>query len=90
MLGDNIKRLMIANGYTQKQLAMRSQCTESAISKYIHNERTPSISVAKNLAIALGTTVDELVRETCPDCRYFVGCECFDGKTCDMYEEVQK
>lgn len=22
----------------------------------------------------------------CTDCRYFVGCECFDGKTCDLFE----
>ena len=24
----------------------------------------------------------------CPRCRYFVGCECFDGKICDLYTEV--
>lgn len=24
--------------------------------------------------------------ERCPDCKHFVGCECFDGKTCDEYE----
>lgn len=63
MLGDNIKRLMKENGYTQKQLAMRSQCTESAISRYVNNEREPSIKILKNLAIALGVTVDELIRE---------------------------
>ena len=61
-LGDNIKRLMKYNGYTQKQLAMRSQCTESAISRYISNEREPSIKILKNLAIALGVTVDELLK----------------------------
>ena len=61
MFGDNIKRLMIKNGYTQKQLAMRSGCTESAISRYVRNERTPSIRVLKNLAIALGVTIVEIV-----------------------------
>ena len=61
MLGDNIKRLMKENGYTQKQLAIRSGCTEASISKYIHNEREPSIKILKNLAIALGVTVDELI-----------------------------
>lgn len=25
--------------------------------------------------------------KTCPDCKHFIGCECFDGKTCDQYEE---
>lgn len=23
----------------------------------------------------------------CTTCRYFLGCECFDGKVCDLYEE---
>lgn len=22
----------------------------------------------------------------CPDCNHFVGCECFDGKTCENYD----
>ena len=63
MIGDNIKRLMKENGYTQRQLAMRSACTESAISRYIRNEREPNIRILKNLAIALGVTVDELISE---------------------------
>ena len=28
--------------------------------------------------------------ERCPDCKHFVGCECFSGQTCDEYEEVEK
>ena len=62
MIGDNIKRFMKENGYTQKELAMRSGCTESAISRYAKNQREPRISVLKNLAIALGVTVDELIK----------------------------
>lgn len=60
MIGDNIKRLMHLNGYTQKQLAMRSGCTESAISKYINNKRVPRLKILINLAIALGVTIDEI------------------------------
>ena len=26
--------------------------------------------------------------KSCHDCRYFLGCECFSGKTCDDYEET--
>ena len=63
MLGDNIKRLMKENGYTQKQLAMRSGCTEAAISRYVNNGREPRISILKDLAIALGVTVSELISE---------------------------
>ena len=30
----------------------------------------------------------EVVREKdCRDCRYFVGCECLDGQTCDLFKE---
>jgi hypothetical protein len=25
--------------------------------------------------------------ESCTDCTHFVGCECFDGKTCDDFAE---
>lgn len=24
-------------------------------------------------------------KKDCRDCRYFVGCECFDGETCDLF-----
>ena len=63
MISDNIKRLMKENGYTQKQLANRSQCTESAVSRYVNNEREPSVKILKNLAISLGVTVDELIKD---------------------------
>ena len=63
MIGDNIKRLMKENGYTQKQLAMRSGCTECAISRYVNNEREPCTRILKNLAISLGVTVDELIKD---------------------------
>ena len=63
MIGDNIKLLMKENGYTQKQLAMRSQCTECAISRYVNNEREPSVKMLKNLAVSLGVTVDELIKD---------------------------
>ena len=34
--------------------------------------------------------IDRIVKEMtaqCPDCKHFVGCECFSGKTCDEFEE---
>lgn len=61
-LGYNIRRLMKKNGYTQKELAMRAGCAESAISKYTNNKRDPSIRLMKRLAIALGVTLDELTK----------------------------
>ena len=60
-LGENIKHYMKINYYTQKELAIRAGCTESAISRYIKGEREPAVRILKNLAIALGVTVDELI-----------------------------
>ena len=48
-LGKTIKLLMEHNGYTQKQLALRSQCTEAAISRYVHDERKPNYKTLHNL-----------------------------------------
>lgn len=63
MIGENIKRLMKENGYTQKQLAIRSQCSVSAISRYIHNKREPSFEAIKRLSISLGIKADELFKD---------------------------
>ena len=63
MTGDNIRRLMKENGYTQKQLAVRSQCTEAAISRYVNNEREPSVKILKKVAVSLGVTVDQLIKD---------------------------
>lgn len=63
-LGEKIDVLRKENGYTQRQLAMRSCCTEASISRYVRNERTPSLKILKRLAIALGVTVDELLKES--------------------------
>ena len=63
MIGDNIKRLMKANGYTQRELARRVGITESALSRYVLGSREPRANVLKNLAIAFGVSVDELISE---------------------------
>ena len=60
MIGDNIKRLMQENNYTQKELALRSGCRQASISSYVNNKQKPGMKTLKNLAIALGVTVDEL------------------------------
>ena len=61
MLGENIKRLLKKNGYTQKELAIRSQCTEPSVCQYLKNKRQPNIKALKNIAVALGVTIDELL-----------------------------
>ena len=61
-LGDRIAELLKEKHISQKNLAMLVGVTESALSRYINNERDPKIEVLANLATALDTTVDYLLR----------------------------
>lgn len=60
-LGERIAKLMKKQGYTQKELAMMVGVTESAMSRYLSNEREPKLEVIANLATALCTTSDFLI-----------------------------
>lgn len=60
-MGDRITRLMKENDYTQKELASMVGVTESAMSRYLKNEREPKSEVIANLATALNTTSDYLI-----------------------------
>lgn len=60
MIGNNIRVLMQENGYTQNELALRSQCSVWAISRYVNNVHKPGIKARQRIATALGVTVDEL------------------------------
>ena len=58
--GDRIAKLLKEKRISQKDLAMMVGVTESALSRYIRNEREPKIETLANLATALDTTVDYL------------------------------
>lgn len=60
-MGDRILRLMKENGFSQKELASMAGVTESAMSRYLNNEREPKAEVIANLATALNTTSDFLI-----------------------------
>ena len=66
-LGDRITELLKEKNIAQKDLAMMIGVTESALSRYINNEREPKIEVLANLATTLDTTVDYLTRGTKPE-----------------------
>ena len=36
------------------------------------------------------TELEQKYTKQCPDCKHFVGCECFSGQTCDEYKEKNK
>ena len=60
-IGDRILKLIRENKYTQKELARKVGITESAMSRYINNEREPRLHVVANLAITLNTSTDYLI-----------------------------
>lgn len=59
-LGDRIMTLLKEKHIAQKDLAMMVGVTESALSRYINNEREPKVEVLANIATALDTTMDYL------------------------------
>ena len=66
-LGERIVKLLKVKNFSQKDLAMMIGVTESALTRYIKNERQPKIEVLANLATALDTTVDYLTTGAKPE-----------------------
>lgn len=66
-LGDRITILLKEKHIAQKDLAIAVGVTESALSRYINNEREPKLEVLANLATALDTTVDYLTTGAKPE-----------------------
>ncbi len=62
-LNERIKFCMKEKNINQKQLSLLTDITESSISKYLNDERTPRIDVLVNIAKALGVTTDYLLGE---------------------------
>jgi transcriptional regulator with XRE-family HTH domain len=61
----HLARLMTEAGLTQADIARRSGCSKSAVSRFVSGERTPDVDVAVRLAKALGVPVCELCGTPC-------------------------
>lgn len=59
-LGDRIMLLLKQKNLSQKDLAAMAGVSESALSRYINNEREPKLEILANIATALDSTVDYL------------------------------
>lgn len=59
--GERVLRLLKEQDISQKDFAQDIGATESAVSKYISDDRTPRMEILANMATALGVTVDYLV-----------------------------
>ena len=60
-LGGRIEKAMKEAGMQQRQLARRIGITDSAMSRYISDERKPQPDVIANIATALHVTSDYLL-----------------------------
>ena len=85
LIGQKIKLRLEQIGITQKELAIRADLTEAAISRYISGQRTPNLANAKRIADALYVDMGWLVGETqtlrdCENCKYHTdgGCTKWD------------
>lgn len=61
--GENVRRLREARGLTQQSLAERLYVTRQAVSRWEGGSRYPDLMTAKQLAAALGSSVDALLTD---------------------------
>ena len=60
--GDKLKRLRLASGLTQDELAAKLGTSKQSISRYENSEREPNIRTAKAIASALNVSLEELAQ----------------------------
>lgn len=58
---DRLAAILRKKGMTQKQLAQKTNITESAMSYYVKGTRTPSGDILTKIAVALDTSTDYLL-----------------------------
>ena len=63
MLGEKIRQLRKAKGYSQEQLARKLDITQGAVSQWEKNITTPAAEQLKTLAEIFEITVDSLLSE---------------------------
>ena len=60
IFGDNLRDILIEQGYTQKEFARAIGVTEATVSRYINKERIPTVPIAINMMLELSVDVDDL------------------------------
>lgn len=59
----DIKKVRLAVGMSQEDLAKASGVSRIAIARYETGERVPSVIIAARIANALGCKVDDLIKD---------------------------
>lgn len=62
-IGGNVKRIRLAAGLTQEELAVKAASDQRFVSEMERGERNLTIDNLENIALSLGTTVVALVSE---------------------------
>lgn len=62
----NLREIRQRQGLTMKQVAIKANVSEAAISLYERGLREPGLTVANRIAAALGVTIDELIGDEPP------------------------
>jgi transcriptional regulator with XRE-family HTH domain len=62
VFGKNLRRLRKAQGLTQEQLGAKVGIWFTHVSQIEHG-RNPNVELANDIAAALGTTLDEMMRD---------------------------
>lgn len=62
VLTANIKKVMSTNKITAKELSKMIDVTPTHISYILNNKRDPSVKLLDKMVIALGVSIDELLR----------------------------
>lgn len=60
--GERTSKLLEEIGYSQREFASMIGVTEGALCRYLKNEREPKMEVIANMATALNTTTDYLLK----------------------------
>ena len=68
-IGANVKRLRLAAGLTQEELAVKAASDQRFVSEMERGERNLTIDNIENIALTLGTTVVVLVSEPSDEAR---------------------
>lgn len=60
---ERVKKRRLELGLSQTELATKAGVTQGAISMIENGDRTPSLSLIKEIATALDCTIDELINQ---------------------------
>ena len=61
MMGERIREILERKGMSQKELAIKAEITEAAVSHYIKGDRVPRSTVLARIATAMGTSSEYLL-----------------------------